>query len=236
MPQPNLGLHPLSSTLRERIDADTDRRNAAMVSTGEAGVWTDWYSPDAMIQTSEGFISREELVANMAGMHFTGYSDLNTTIRKLSAGPDAGFPDIANGLPGLETRLPLMFDAMISQGRGGPEMFARLTATAAAEIYGLPNKGRLAAGMDADITIWNPEKSITYGANDLHDNVGYNPWEGRTITGWPTDVWLRGAHIVQDCVFHGTPGAGAKIDRPTLAVAPTEPQTNNSQPMTRGRA
>ena len=155
---------------------------------------------------------------------------------KLSAGPDAGFPDIANGLPGLETRLPLMFDAMISQGRGGPEMFARLTATAAAEIYGLPNKGRLAAGMDADITVWTPQKSITYGANDLHDNVGYNPWEGRTITGWPTDVWLRGTHIVQDCVFHGTPGAGAKIDRPTLAVAPTEPQTNNSQPMTRGHA
>ncbi|MFT6075602.1 MAG: dihydropyrimidinase [Yoonia sp.] len=155
---------------------------------------------------------------------------------KLSSGPDAGFPDIANGLPGLETRLPLMFDAMISQGRGGPEMFARLTATAAADIYGLPNKGRLAAGMDADITLWDPKKSVTYGANDLHDNVGYNPWEGRTITGWPTDVWLRGAHIVQDCAFHGIPGSGAQIDRPTLAVTPTKPQTINVQSILKGRA
>ncbi|CAN0605826.1 unnamed protein product, partial [Ectocarpus sp. 12 AP-2014] len=46
---------------------------------------------------------------------------------KLSAGPDAGFHQIANGLPGLETRLPLMFDAMVSQGRGGPQAFAQIT-------------------------------------------------------------------------------------------------------------
>ena len=143
---------------------------------------------------------------------------------KLSAGPGAGFPDIANGLPGLETRLPLMFDAMVNQGRGGPEAFARLTATAPADIYGLPGKGRLAVGMDADITLWDPERTVTYGADDLHDNVGYNPWEGRTVKGWPTDVWLRGTHIVQDGVFRGLPGGGTKIDRPSLAVAPTEPQ------------
>jgi dihydropyrimidinase len=144
---------------------------------------------------------------------------------KLSAGPNAGFPDIANGLPGLETRLPLMFDAMVSQGRGGPEVFARLTATAPAEIYGLPGKGRLAVGMDADITLWDPDKSVTYGADDLHDNVGYNPWERCSVTGWPTDVWLRGTHIVQNGTLHGVPGSGTKIDRPTLAVHPTAPHS-----------
>ncbi|MGJ8586990.1 MAG: dihydropyrimidinase [Yoonia sp.] len=144
---------------------------------------------------------------------------------KLSAGPDAGFHEIANGLPGLETRLPLMFDAMVSQGHGGPEGFARLTATAAAEIYGLPQKGALAVGMHADITLWDPEKTVTYGENDLHDNVGYNPWVGRTITGWPTDVWLRGTQIVTDGALTTTPGMGRKIDRPALAVTPTAPQS-----------
>ena len=144
---------------------------------------------------------------------------------KLSAGPGAGFHEIANGLPGLETRLPLMFNAMISQGRGGPEAFAKLTATAPAQIYGLPNKGALVPGMDADITLWDPDKSVTYGENDLHDNVGYNPWVGRTVTGWPTDVWLRSAHIVQGGNFTATPGTGRKINRPTLAVTPTSPQT-----------
>ena len=144
---------------------------------------------------------------------------------KLSAGPDAGFHEIANGLPGLETRLPLMFDAMVSKGRGGPEAFARFTATAPAKIYGLPNKGTLAPGMDADITLWDPERTVTYGENDLHDNVGYNPWADRTIKGWPTDVWLRGSHIVQDGSFAATPGSGRRIDRPALAVTPTTPQT-----------
>lgn len=143
---------------------------------------------------------------------------------KLSAGPDAGFHEIANGLPGLETRLPLMFDAMVSKGRGGPEDFARLTATAPAEIYGLQDKGRLAIGMQADITLWDPDKSVTYDENDLHDNVGYNPWVGRTITGWPTDVWLRGNHIVRNGTFAATPGTGAWIDRPTLATRTTTPQ------------
>ena len=144
---------------------------------------------------------------------------------KLSAGATAGFHEIANGLPGLETRLPLMFDAMVSGGRGGPEAFARLTASAPAEIYGLPQKGALAPGMHADITLWDPEKTVTYGENDLHDNVGYNPWVGRTIKGWPTDVWLRGNRIVRNGTFAASPGSGRKIDRPTLAVTPTPPQT-----------
>lgn len=143
---------------------------------------------------------------------------------KLSAGSDAGFHEIANGLPGLETRLPLMFDAMVSGGRGGPEEFARLTAGAPAEIYGLPQKGALAPGMHADITLWDPEKTVTYGENDLHDSVGYNPWVGRTIKGWPTDVWLRGNRIVQGGTFVATPGSGRRIDRPKLAVTPTPRQ------------
>jgi len=142
---------------------------------------------------------------------------------KLSAGPDATFAEIANGLPGLETRLPLMFDAMVSKGRGGPEAFATLTATAAADVYGLPNKGRLVVGKDADITLWDPSKTVTYGADDLHDNVGYNPWEGYSVTGWPTDVWLRGRHIVQSGVFAAEAGTGRMIDRPSLAVTPTTP-------------
>ena len=142
---------------------------------------------------------------------------------KLSAGPNAAFQDIANGLPGLETRLPLMFDAMVSQGRGGPVAFAQLTATAPAEIYGLHKKGRLAVGLHADVTLWDPDKTVTYGDNDLHDNVGYNPWVGRTITGWPTDVWLRGNHIVQNSTLSTTPGTGAWINRPALATPPTTP-------------
>ena len=137
---------------------------------------------------------------------------------KLSAGKDAGFHQIANGLPGLETRLPLMFDAMISNRRGGAQAFAQITATRPARTYGLVGKGAIAPGMDADLVIWDPDKQVTYGANDLHDNVGYNPWEGRTITGWPEQVLMRGQTIARGGEFFGAPGSGRWINRPELAT------------------
>lgn len=139
---------------------------------------------------------------------------------KLAAGPTPGFHEIANGLPGLETRLPLLFDAMVTQGRGGPEAFAELTSHAPARLYGLKGKGALAEGMDADIVIWDSEKTVTYGANDLHDNVGYNPWDGYSVTGWPELVMLRGRPLLQEGAFLGTAGSGRWIERPVLATRP----------------
>ena len=62
---------------------------------------------------------------------------------KLAAGPNPTFKQIANGLPGLQVRLPLLFDAMVTRGRLGLDKFVELTSTAPARIYGLyPQKGR----------------------------------------------------------------------------------------------
>ncbi len=132
---------------------------------------------------------------------------------KLSGGAKARFDQIANGLPGLEVRLPLMFDAMISQGRMSPNHFVRLTSTAPAQLYGMAQKGQIAPGFDADLVLWNPTRTVTYGANDLHDNVGYNPWAGTKITGWPETVVLRGRVVVRDGVCFARPGEGRWIAR-----------------------
>ena len=141
---------------------------------------------------------------------------------KLAAGNDPDFTKIANGLPGLETRLPLLFDALVSKGRGDVETFANLTSTIPAQIYGLRRKGAIAEGMDADLVIWDPEKTVTYGANDLHDNVGYNPWEGRTLKGWPEQVFLRGKALVDNQAFRGRAGDGQWINRPKMGVEPVK--------------
>jgi dihydropyrimidinase len=142
---------------------------------------------------------------------------------KLAAGPDATFAQIANGLPGLETRLPLMFDAMVSNGAGGAELFAQVTATAPARIYGLERKGRLEEGLDADIAIWDPGMVRRFGADDLHDNAGYNPWQGYEVRGWPRLVLSRGAVIVDDGVLRADPGRGRWIRRDRIGVAPAGP-------------
>jgi len=127
---------------------------------------------------------------------------------KFAHGQDAPFNKIANGMPGLETRLPLMFNAMVSEGRLGLEAFVEVTATAPARAFGLTQKGQIAKGFDADITIWHPERETIYAANDLHDNVGYNPFVGTKIKGLPVTVLSRGQVVLQDRNFKGTAGSG----------------------------
>lgn len=137
---------------------------------------------------------------------------------KLAAGPDAPFLSIANGMPGLELRQPLMFDAMISRGALGPEAFVALTAAQPARLYGLPRKGRIAPGMDADLVLWDTQRHVTYGANDLHDNVGYNPCEGVTVRGWPVHVLLRGEVIVSEGTYQGQAGHGRWLSRSSIGT------------------
>ncbi|MEP5728211.1 MAG: dihydropyrimidinase [Sulfitobacter sp.] len=127
---------------------------------------------------------------------------------KFAHGRDAPFNRIANGMPGLETRLPLMFNAMVSQGGQAVEAFVQLTSTAPAQAFGLQTKGQIAVGFDADIALWNPTMTKTFGPDDLHDNVGYNPYEGVIVTGWPVVVISAGEIIVQNGIFEGHPGRG----------------------------
>ncbi|MBA1156002.1 dihydropyrimidinase [Microvirga mediterraneensis] len=154
---------------------------------------------------------------------------------KLAAGANPDFKQIANGLPGLETRLPLLFDAMVSQGRSTIEKFVELTATAPAKIYGLhPRKGAIAVGADADIAIWDPDREVVLQDDGLHDNVGYNPFAGRRLKGWPETVLRRGETIIGDGRLQASPGSGrlqlrgiAASMRPTGRLGPEfDPSTN----------
>ena len=132
---------------------------------------------------------------------------------KFSAGPSPTFKQIANGMPGVELRLPMMFDAMVSKGRMGLNKFVELTSTAAARIYNLPNKGSIAIGQDADIAIWNPDREVTIDASTVHDASGYTPYEGRTVKGWPEIVLGRGRVLVEDGRLVAEPGSGAFLAR-----------------------
>jgi dihydropyrimidinase len=154
---------------------------------------------------------------------------------KLRAGPDPNFKQVANGLPGLEVRLPLLFDAMVSKGRLGLEKFVELTATAPAKIYNLhPRKGSIAIGADADIAIWDPSREVTLSDAMTHDLTGYTPYAGRTLRGWPVTVLSRGRLVVADGKRIADPGSGRFLARsggeaakPTgRLVADMDPKTN----------
>jgi dihydropyrimidinase len=128
---------------------------------------------------------------------------------KLLKGDKTTFKDTANGVPGIELRVPLLFSEGVGKGRIDINKFVALTATNHARLYGLyPKKGTIAVGSDADIAIWDPARETTVTWEGLHDNVGYTPYEGMKIKGWPVTVISRGRVIVDNGKLAAERGSG----------------------------
>jgi len=133
---------------------------------------------------------------------------------KFHAGGDVSFKKIANGVPGLETRMPLLFSEGVGKGRITINEFVALTSTNASKIYGLyPRKGSLAIGSDADIAIWDQEWVRTIKQEMLHDNVDYTPYEGMEVKGWPRIVINRGRMVVEEEILKVDRGSGEFLPR-----------------------
>jgi dihydropyrimidinase len=132
---------------------------------------------------------------------------------KLPKGDQTTFKEMANGVPGLQVRLPLLFSEGVKKGRITLSEFVALTATNHARMYGLSGKGKIEVGADADIAIWEPEKQVTLTAAMMKDNVGYTPYEGMTVTGWPTTVLSRGRVAVDGDKLLVQRGSGKFVAR-----------------------
>jgi dihydropyrimidinase len=119
------------------------------------------------------------------------------------------FKWVPNGIPGIETRLPILFSEGISKGRISAERFVALTATNPAKLYGLyPQKGSIVVGGDADLTLWDPEREMTISQSILHHGSDYTPYEGIAVKGWPVRTILRGRTVVSDGAVVGQKGFG----------------------------
>ncbi|MBO9642289.1 MAG: dihydropyrimidinase [Pseudacidovorax sp.] len=150
---------------------------------------------------------------------------------KLPKGEATTFKEMANGVPGIELRMPLLFSEGVMKGRMGIERFVALTSTNHAHMYGLaPRKGAIAVGADADIVIWNPAREVHVTHAMLHDNVGYTPYEGMRLTGWPEDVFSRGRSVVRGGELRAQRGSGQFIPR----GRPMPPEVPRAAPGGRG--
>jgi dihydropyrimidinase len=133
------------------------------------------------------------------------------------------FTKIPNGLPGLETRMPLLFKG-VSEGKITIQDFVRVCCTNPAKLYGLTKKGSLIPGNDADICIWYPEGTMAPMAlsnSMLHHDIDYTPFEGFEFSNWPRLTILRGK-IVWDRDnggFLGKMGDGTYINRTASTLA-----------------
>ncbi len=127
------------------------------------------------------------------------------------------FTRIPNGVPGIETRLPLLFTQGVQAGRFDVERFVELTSTNPAKIFGMyPQKGSLNIGADADLIVVDPDLITELHAADLHSAVDYSPFENMKVHGVPTWTISRGEVIVDDGVPVAQKGRGQLVPRSTI--------------------
>ena len=109
------------------------------------------------------------------------------------------FTEIPNGMPGIETRIPLMFsEAVVKRGFSLPH-FARIVAANPARCFGMyPRKGVIGPGSDADLVLLDPKARVRIEHERLHMNCDWSPYEGMGVTGWPVTTLLRGKVICQE--------------------------------------
>jgi dihydropyrimidinase len=139
---------------------------------------------------------------------------------KLTPRGRTSFRWVPNGIPGVATRLPILFSEGVVKGRIDVNRFVALTSTNHAKIYGLyPRKGTVAVGADADITIWDPQRRVTITHALLADGSDYTPYEGREVTGWPVLTMVRGRVVVRDGELVGDKAHGAYLPRARSALA-----------------
>lgn len=132
---------------------------------------------------------------------------------KQPGGKRTAFRWVPNGIPGIETRLPILFSEGVSKGRIDLRKFVALTATNHARHYGLTTKGSIAPGLDADLTIWDPRIERPIRQSDLHHGADYTPYEGLAVKGWPVATFLRGKPVVMDGRLVGDGKSGSFVAR-----------------------
>ncbi len=124
------------------------------------------------------------------------------------------FRKVPNGLPGVEDRVDLLHDGGVVGGRITRERWVEIISTAPAKLFGMyPQKGTIAVGSDADLVVYDPNRTRVISAASHHMDVDYSCYEGRTVQGASDLVLSRGDVIVRGGEFTGRRGHGRFIRR-----------------------
>ena len=124
------------------------------------------------------------------------------------------FAKIPNGTGGLEDRMPMLWTYGVNTGRLTPNEFVAVTSTNIAKILNCyPQKGAVLVGADADLVVWDPEKSKTITASAQQSSIDYNVFEGKAVKGLPRYTLTRGVVSVDDGEVKTREGHGKFVAR-----------------------
>lgn len=128
------------------------------------------------------------------------------------------FRSIPNGTGGIEDRMSVLWHHGVGTGRLTPSEFVGLTSTNAARIYNLhPRKGTIRPGADADLVVWDPQRTRTISARTQHQRNDFNVFEGMTVVGNPAVVLSRGTVLFEDGDLRPVEGRGRFLARAPFA-------------------
>lgn len=118
------------------------------------------------------------------------------------------------GVNNLQVMLPMLFSEGVNGGRITLERFVQVTSADPARLMGLwPRKGTIRAGSDADLVLWEPERTDRISGSDGFSRAGFSVFDGREVTGWPAATLRRGEVVYQDGRILAEPGSGHLLTR-----------------------
>lgn len=224
-------LYIVHNSVRDSLEAITRARNEGLKVYGEvlAGhLLVDdsvYHSPDfshaAAHVMSPPFRSKEHQEALWKGLRSGNLQTTATdhccfnTAQKAMGRDD--FRKIPNGTGGIEDRMGVLWHHGVNKGRLSKQEFVAVTSANAAKVFNVyPRKGSISVGADADIVIWDPEKTRTISARTHHQNVDFNIFEGMELFGVNTVTISQGKIVYRDGDVRTVRGAGRYINRPKL--------------------
>lgn len=121
--------------------------------------------------------------------------------------------DSTSGANQLQTSMPVFYDEAVNRRGYDPSFVVEKMSTNIADTYGMPNKGTLEPGTDADIVIFDPTETYTISADDNFSKADFSVYEGREITGQVKKTFVRGTLVADDNEVVADPGYGQFIER-----------------------
>jgi dihydroorotase len=116
---------------------------------------------------------------------------------------DHAYPDTHSGMTGVQTLVPIMLDH-VNAGRLSLQRFVDLTSHGPQRLFGIRNKGRIAVGYDADLTIVDMKRTATISNAWIESRCAWTPYDGVKVTGWPVGTFVRGRKVMWEGEIAGS--------------------------------
>jgi dihydroorotase len=108
---------------------------------------------------------------------------------------DHAYPGSHSGMTGVQTLVPIMLDH-VNAGRLSLQRLVDLTSHGPQRLFGIRGKGRIAVGWDADLTVVDLKRRETIRDSWIESRVGWTPYNGKQVTGWPVGTFVRGRRVM----------------------------------------